>query len=328
MRASTLVLAAAGAVALLLVAGQILLSGASFSLANPQWDGISSIALAAVPVADFSQLRQAAPGDTLLVIGPSAGFSEQDARDVYHFMLNGGRAVVADDYGTADTLLERLDSPVRIRPVPLCQDVDFHRSPALPLAREIAYHDVTRDVGVLAFNHPVPLNLSGDALPLAITSSRGWLDLDDNATLDDGETFGTYTLIAWAGYGDGELIVAGDADLLTNGLLKKGDNGVMLRNILEKGTVYVDTGHGQHLPPLASLYYAIKYDVIAQAICVVVILACASAYAGAGAMQGRLRGRKAGGEGDRSGIRRSLIAAMKAKMPLSERDIKVLNKKL
>ncbi len=77
MRTSTLVLAAAGAIVLALVAVTFLLSSASFSPGNPQWDGISSVALngRAAPVADFGQLRQAAPGDTLLIIGPSVDYS-------------------------------------------------------------------------------------------------------------------------------------------------------------------------------------------------------------------------------------------------------------
>ena len=326
MRTSTLVLAAASVIVLALVAGMLMLSSASFSLGNPQWDGISSVALSgrAAPVSDFGQLRQAAAGDTLLIIGPSAGYTEQDARDVSGFLLNGGRAIVMDDYGTANTLLDNLSSPIRICPVPLCQDIDFYRSPALPLVQGIVYDDITDNVEVLAFNHPVPLNLSGDARPLAATSSRGWLDVNDNSTLDDNETFGSYALIARASYGNGELIVAGDADLLTNGLLKKGDNGVMLGNVLDNGTVFVDTGHGQQVPPLASLYYVVKTDVLVQALCVIAILAAA----GACALLGRHRGRKAESEDNRPDTRRSLLAAMKEKLPLSERDIKVLNKKL
>jgi hypothetical protein len=326
MRPSTLVLAAASLIMLALVAGTLLLSNASFSLGNPQWDGISSVAMngRTAPVSDFGQLRQASAGDTLLIIGPSAGYTEQDARDVASFLLNGGRAIVMDDYGTANTLLENLSSPVRIYPVPLCQDVDYYHSPALPLVRGITYGDITDSVEVLAFNHAVPLNLSGDALPLAATSSRGWMDANDNGALDDNEIFGSYTLVARAGYGNGELIVAGDADLLTNGLLKKGDNGVMLGNILAGGTVFVDTGHGQQVPPLASLYYVVKNDVLVQALCVFAILAAA----GACVLIGRHRARKPEGEDNRPDARRSLLAAMKEKLPLSERDIKVLNKKL
>jgi hypothetical protein len=326
VRTSTLVLAVACVVVLTLVAGTLLLSNVSFSLGNPRWDGISSVALngRTVPIGDFGQLPQEAAGDTLLIIGPSAGYSEQDARDVASFLLNGGRALVMDDYGTANTLLDNISSPIRISPVPLCQDVDFYRSPALPLVGGIVCDRITGNVSVLAFNHPVPLNLSGDALPLAATSSKGWLDGNDNATMDDNETFGSYTLVARAGYGNGELIVAGDADLITNGLLKKGDNSVLLGNIMGSGTVFVDTGHGQQVPPLASLYYILKNDLPAQALCVFAILAAA----GACALLGRRRARKPQGEDNRSDARRSLIAAMKEKLPLSERDIKVLNKKL
>jgi hypothetical protein len=202
--------------------------------------------------------------------------------------------------------------------------VDYYRSPALPLVRGIVYSNITGDVGILAFNHPVPLNVSGDALPLAATSSKGWLDVNDNGTFDGSETFGTYTLVARTGYGSGELIVAGDADLLTNGLLKKGDNGIMLGNIMESGRVYIDTGHGRQVPPLASLYFMIKNSMLVQALCVIAILASA----GACAILGRRCVRKADSKDNRPEARRSLLATMKEKLPLSERDIKVLNKKL
>jgi hypothetical protein len=326
MRKAMLLLSAVFVIALLLVAGKFLVSGESFGMTNPSWDGISSVGTGdrTTPLYGFSQLRQSSPGDTLLIIGPSVNYTARDAADVSYFMLNGGRAIVMDDYGTAGTLLESLDSPIEIMQVPICQDVDYYRSPSLPIVSGIAYHNITDNVDTLAFNHPVPLQLSRDALPLASTSSKAWLDTDDNSTIDGNETFGSYTLVARADYGKGELIVAGDADLLVNGMLRKGDNGVLLGNIMNGGAVYVDTGHGQHVPPLASLYYLIKLNVVVQVFCVMAIMAIVFACA----LWSRPRGKKAEKENDRVDTRRSLIAAMKAEMPLSERDIKVLNKKL
>ncbi len=326
MRKAMLLLSAVFVIALLLVAGKFLVSGESFDMTNPSWDGISSVAMGdrTTPLYGFSQLRQAGPGDTLLIIGPSVNYTVQDAADVSYFMLSGGRAIVMDDYGTAGTLLENLESPIGIMQVPLCQDVDYYRSPSLPIVDGIACHNITDNVDTLAFNHPVPLQLSGDALPLASTSSKAWLDTDDNSTIDGNETFGSYTLVARADYGKGELIVAGDADLLVNGMLRKGDNGVLLGNIMKGGIVYVDTCHGQQVPPLASLYFLIKFNVVVQVFCVMAIMAIVFACA----LWSRPRGKKAEKENDRVDTRRSLIAAMKAEMPLSERDIKVLNKKL
>lgn len=319
-------LAAAVALAVLLVAARLLIAGDSFGLTNPSWDGISAVATGdrAVPLYGFSQLRQAAPGDTLLIVGPSAAYTAEDTAAVAGFMTNGGRAIVLDDYGTADTLLEGLHAPIAIEHVPLCQDVDYYRSPSLPVVKSIAGHSLTDNVSALAFNHPVPLRLSGDAAPLASTSSRAWLDTDDNSTIDGNETFGAFTVMARAGYGRGELIVAGDADLLVNGMLGKGDNGVLLGHIMESGTVYVDAGHGQQVPPLARVYYLIKYSIAAQVLCVLAILAAAGACI-AWHRPGR---KKAPETNDRSEARRSLLAAMKARLPLSERDINVLNKKL
>jgi hypothetical protein len=326
MRTAMVILATALVIALLLVAGKFFVSSDSFGLTNPSWDGISSLALndRTMPIYDFGQLRQAGPGDTLLIVGPSTAYSAQEASDVSYFMLNGGRTIVMDDYGTGDTLLRYLNSPVNITHVPLCQDIDYYRSPALPVIKDVANDSITSNISELTFNHAVPLQMSGDAVPLASTSTRAWLDLNDNSTLDGNETFGSYTLVAQAGYGKGELIVAGDADLLINGMLRKGDNGRLLDNIMDGGHVYLDAGHGQQVPPLAGLYFLVKYNTIVQVVCVIVILAIAYA-----SVRWRLprKERKKDSDGQ-ADSRRSLIAAMRAGMPLSERDIKVINKKL
>jgi hypothetical protein len=177
-----------------------------------------------------------------------------------------------DDYGTAGDLLKNLSSPILINSTPLCQDRDYHMTYSLPLARKVAGDRLLGGVQVLAFNHPVILEVGGNATALVRTSDLGWLDVNDSGTFDGNETYDAYTIVASASYGRGGVFVAGDADLLINGMLGIGDNRILLDNIMGNGTAYLDVSHGQHVTPLASLYYEIKYDALAQLLCASIIL--------------------------------------------------------
>jgi hypothetical protein len=316
-------LLAAAALAVLLVAGSFFLSAETLSPANPSWDGISSLGLGARPLYDFSEL-QPGSGGTLVIVGPSVNYTAGEAGLVSGFMLRGGRVVVMDDYGTANSLLRAMGSPVEIGRVPLCQDMDYYRRPALPVIEDIVDGGVTAGVRSLALNHPVALATSGDARALARTSGLGWLDPDDDGRIDGNETFGAYPVIAHYSYGNGELVVAGDADLLINGMLDRGDNGVLLSNILAGEPVYLDVAHGQRLPPLAGLYYTVKYNIGAQIICALAIVGAGCAFAARARL---LKGRGKDESTQEADSRRPLLATMR-KLPLSKREIEELDKKL
>jgi MoxR-like ATPase len=260
--------------AVLLIAGQLSLSGQSLSPANPSWDGLSSLAAGANvrPLYSFDHLGGGTTGDTLLVIGPSTGFSSTEAGQVSDFLRLGGRLVIMDDYGTGNDLLAWLGSPVTINRSPLCQGVDYYKRASFPIIRSMADEGLTANVGSLLLNHPTSLQVSGTAQVLANTTDKAWLDKNDDARLNGGETFGTYPVMARFGYGKGEVIVLSDADPLNNGMLDKNGNSGLLTNLVRSGTVYVDTAHGQQVPILASLYFAIKGSLAVQAVIALIVI--------------------------------------------------------
>lgn len=274
MRGTAVILIIAIITVLLLVVSQLYLSDSSFSPSNPYWNGISAVATdnGVVPLYRFDQLQGAGPEDKLLIIGPSEEYDREETLQLADFLKKGGRAIVMDDYGTAGDLLRSLGLPVVINRTPLCQDGDYYMTYALPLARKVAGDRLLDGVGTLAFNHPVPLEVSGNATVLVRTSDLGWLDYNDTGRFDNNETYDEYPVIASASYGKGGVFVAGDADLLINGMLAKGDNRILFDNIVGSGTVYLDVGHGQPMTPLAHLYYVIKYNAIAQVMCASIIL--------------------------------------------------------
>jgi len=328
VRAGALILTVAALIAVLLIAGRFYLSDQSFSPANPSWNGITGLTMGngAKPLYSFADLGQAVGDDTLVVIGPTANFTAAEARQVSDFIIQGGRLIVMDDHGTANCLLDNISSSIVLGHVPLCQDIDFYKNASLPVIGNIANESITENVHTLTLNHPVALQITGNAHQLASTTARAWLDVNDNAKIDGDETFGTYPVIARESRGGGEIIVAADADLVINSMLDKGDNGILLANIIRDGTVYVDVGHGQQVPPLASLYYIVKYNLAAQIICALIALIIGYAYI----IRGRIFRRSGNGQAPEEtppDPKQSLMSGMR-KLPLTEREMQELNKKM
>jgi hypothetical protein len=186
-------------------------------------------------------------------------------------------------------------------------------------------------VSQLVFNHPAPLQVTGDVEVLARTTVMGWLDTNGNGIVDGTEQFGSYPLVARAAHGGGELFVAGDADLAINGMQGQGDNGGLMSNVLSSGTVYLDTGHGQQVPPLAWLYYTIKYNIVAQILIALLTFGLGLAWLARGRIFGRRGPAEQEPAQDARGVRNvrsALIAGMKERLPLSDREIEEIDRKL
>jgi hypothetical protein len=324
MKTGTKILIGAVAVIALLIAVKLLLSDASFSPANPSWDGVSGMMAGTTrPLYGFDGLPMNGSGSTLLIVSPATNFTQDDAARTRDFLQQGGRVVVMDDFGTADSLLQGIGAQIAINHTPLCQDLEYYYRPAFPVVREIGDSSLTANVNQLTFNHPAPLEVSGDAEVLVRTTVMGWLDFDGRGTLNGNEKYDSSPLIAREVFGAGELFVVGDADLVINGMQDLGDDGVLARNLLRSGTTYLDVGHGQQVPPVAVLYYLIKYNLAAQLLLALFIFMLGYAYV----LRGRTF-RRAPREEPPRDTRAGLIASMRARLPLSDREIEEINKKL
>ena len=103
----------------------------------------------------------------------------------------------------------------------------------------------------------------------------------------------------------------------------QGDDGVLMGNIRQSGMLYLDVGHGQQVPPLAWLYYTIKYNIVAQIVFALLVFMVGYVYVA----RGRIF-RRQEEEEPRADPRGALIASMKARLPLSDREIEEIKKKL
>jgi hypothetical protein len=329
MRLITLFIVTVTVLVILVFAGRFYFSEDSFSTTNPFWDSIGQVSsmYKTYDLYSLPELAGAGNGSTLLIIGPTETYTAADSAYVLAFMQRGGKVVVMDDNGTANTLLDHINSPITINQQHLCQADDYYVRPSFPALKNFSDAQVLNKVSSLVLNQPVSLNLSDQATIVASTSLLGWLDANDNCIVDKGERFSAYPVIASASYDKGELLVIGDPDVLTNGMLDKGDNKAFIANIMADDTVYIDMTHGHGVPALARLLYVIKTDIVAQALCALLIVIAGYIYYQRKSLVRLLKRSRAGEEGYMD-EKESMVSFMKSKFLLNEHEINELNKKL
>lgn len=311
---------------LALVAGRFYLTQQDMGLSNPYWNGLYHLSGDTRPLYDIGSLSGSGANTTLLVISPRSNYTVPECAAIESFMVRGGSVVVMDDYGNANSLLSGMGSPILLNQVPLCQDIDFYMRPSFPILKDIMPSPMTANVSSLVCDHPVSLSLTSNATPLASTTNFGWLDYNDNGLLDKNEPTGIYPVAAEARYGRGMLTVIGDPDILINSMQDKGDDSVLASNIPMSGVIYVDAAHGQSIPPLAQLYYLVKFNLVAQLACVLAIMLLAYLYYKRHDLYRLVRtpGEKSGDQVD---VKAAIIERLK-KTPLTKEQIEELKRKL
>lgn len=279
MRKAPLLIVLVAVLILFLIVGRFYLSEADFSLQNPSWNGMSDLSPDSNvhPLYNTSDLSSLGYGDTLLVISPMSNYTADESTQVLSFLHRGGKVVVMDDFGSANSLLGGIGSPITIDRALLCQYDDFYVNQSFPIISNFSMSAYTTNVSRLVLNHPASLNVTGDAHVLATSTSQAWIDRDDNGRLDTNERMGVYPVIARASYDNGELLVVSDPDIYINSMIDKGDNGVFMSNIL-KGAVWVDASHGRDITPVGALYYLARNDLITQLLVILLVFVVALLY--------------------------------------------------
>ncbi len=273
MKTRTMLLSGLVVLIILLVIGRFYFSEEDYNLQNTDWNGLSHMASAAHVTPLYNTAGLAAPGSgrTLLIASPENNFTEAESAQILAFLRSGGKVVVADDFGKADSLLNAIGSPITIDPVPLYQYENYYVNQTFPIVTNISSSPYTRNVRQIVLDHPASLNVTGDAQVIASSSDRAWRDYNGNLSLDSDEQMGTYPVVARSAYAGGELIVISDPDIFINSMLDKGDNSAFMSDVFT-GPVMVDVSHGMGVTPMGSVYYVIKLNLWAQVLAMVLIL--------------------------------------------------------
>lgn len=186
-----------------------------YGVSHQDWNGLSDLNILAqsegielefATTLNYDALDLEEP---LLIIYPG---KELRADSLARYVIDGGRVLLADDFGKSDSFLKRLDID---RQMParggLPHQVFFENNPALPVIRANGTHPLLTDVDFVIANHPSVLyNVGG---PVLKYSEDGGLVYDMNL-------------------GEGKAVVIGDASLFINHMLSVADNEALLRNAL------------------------------------------------------------------------------------------------
>ncbi|MEM6961909.1 MAG: DUF4350 domain-containing protein [Myxococcota bacterium] len=197
---------------------------------NTSWNGLAGLIGIAesigrpIEVGAEIELAQLNPGDALFIVYPR---DPLPATELAAFMHEGGRVLIADDFGRSAALLaqyhiERLGPPPSSAPKLL-------GSPHLSIAKPRVRHELSTGIHALASNHPTCVRHR---------------ELEAIFAFDDEGTFG---LVLAGQVGTGRLAVLSDPSVLINNMLRFRDNQRFAKQLLR----YISEA------PSSRLYFAL-----------------------------------------------------------------------
>ena len=200
-------------VCLALVPASARAASPDYDVESSQWNGMSGLlqyaeglghALEPTDTLDYGELDT---DQRLIIVYPK---QELAVDELAEFVIDGGRVLLADDFGESGSFLERLDIDRQTRPRGDLPHGEFvEDNGALPILSPSGVHPLLEEVSTVVANHPAVLDHAGG--PVVPYEKRGGLVFDMNL-------------------GAGKVIVFGDASLLINHMLQVADNRALAQN--------------------------------------------------------------------------------------------------
>jgi hypothetical protein len=222
-------------IALLLVSSLILVfhfstTNEEFSRYNVGWTGTSDF---------FSTLDRhttvdiASPSDlagyknaTLLLIAPDHTFTTAEGALYRDFVARGNTLLLADDFGSGNTLLRSFGSSILIRQGNLSSADRAYADVGMVVVHPVGDTWFFPAGSSLVVNQAATLT-GGE--PLLKTTIFSWVDENPDRNLSSVKVFGTLTVMAQEKIGNGTLYVLSDPSIFINGM---NDHGAKYANRL------------------------------------------------------------------------------------------------
>jgi hypothetical protein len=247
-----------------------------FSIYNAGWNGTSKLAIKSYQVGKLVpalEVRNTGTGidpvvtsladsgidparGALFIIGPSKPFSKSDGDYVAGFLSAGGTVVLADDFGTGNSLLSQLNTTSRFADQ-LVVDFAFEKKPEFVVAYNfVEGSPLTDNVSMMLLNYPSAISKGSRASVLATTSSASWMDMNGNEFRDPDEPVGPFPILTVESVGLGTLVLLSDPSVLINSMAQYLDNAVFADNLLAfasegRSQVLFDESHRNFVNPIA-----------------------------------------------------------------------------
>lgn len=245
----------------------IIVNSTDFSMYNSGWNGCSNLAMKTyetgalvslltynsstlTPVQkSFISYELSPENTTLMSIGPRTPFSKEEAQYIDWLLDNGGLVFLADDFGTANSLLQQLNTTTRFSNN-LLLDLAFEKNASFATLFHFpnTTHPLTENLSSILINYPSSLSVSKNDTILAYSSPLSWLDSTMNGKHDDNEQTGPFPLLAVIHYGKGQLIVCSDPSTFINSMNTYLDNSRFIDQVFTyvtsgKSSVIIDESH-------------------------------------------------------------------------------------
>lgn len=274
----------------------ILTTDTDFSIYNTDWNGCSSLTERTYESSDllpsislknsesdvlvvhdsFIDYNLNFNSSSILIIGPSLSFSDSEANYIRDFLLNGGKVLLADDFGTGNDLLKKINSTTRFS-TSLLIDLAYEKKPQYGVIFDLEEHPITTNVSQILLNYATSLIVGKNTMVLANSSEGSWLDSNLNGRMDEREEKGPLPVLAVERYGEGELILLSDPSVLVNLMYKYLDNSILDDNLLGylgsgRDVILIDESHRAQTGLFASIFYSFAYLTTLQKIGILFLL--------------------------------------------------------
>lgn len=247
-------------------------STASFGLYNDRWNGATElqaigddVGTEVVVIRNVSGYAEPSNATLGVIIAPNASYTARELDRLSGFVHAGGTLLVAEDFGEHSTpILRAIGAAARLDGRLLRDERYNYRSPAMPIARNLSSHPVTRGLDGLTVNHGTAVEPNG-ATVLISSSEYAYLDGNRNGAPDQEETVGSYPVLTLERVGEGRVLVLSDPSVLINVMLDRPGNRAFVENLFAPySTVLLDYTHGAEIPLLAQGVLVVRRSVAVQ----------------------------------------------------------------
>jgi len=184
-----------------------------------QWNGTSEF-FGSLTNAGATEIRDSSDlagrtGSLLLIIAPEKPFNEWESEEIRDFLMRGNVVFLADETGLSNTLLEGLDSRIRVIPANLTSIERHYDDSSSVIVYPSSPDPFNSGIENLVLNSP---SHAKGGTPLFVTSLLTWTDENGNGRLDETEELGRYPVLSREFIGDGTLYVLSDPSVFINGM--------------------------------------------------------------------------------------------------------------
>ena len=274
-----LVLAGVGVLLFMLAFSRpFLIDTTDCSIYNGHWNGCSDIAIRAYESGNlqpsfyidqneltlnqrsFSEFSIPPKNSTIIIIAPQTAFTEQEGSYMRQFLLNGGKLLLADDFGTGNDLLAKLNTTYRFSGR-LLLDLSYEKRPSFVTIFTFvnSTHPFLQNVSRLLLNYPTYLTPENGTRALAFSSELSWIDHNQDGIHNQYERSGPFPILAIEPYGEGEVILLSDPSVFINSMNHQLNNSQFRSNLFsslfdERTIVLIDESHREFPVPLRIVY--------------------------------------------------------------------------